>query len=140
MPGKTGTAKKFKEFDQRFKQYQGKILPEERIDFDHKAASEFSEWPLMREFYDNKFSHEEVSRAVYGTPSSINWQMFRVSLKGQSTNYKLYRLHKRYIRKVAEHVVTANNVENELEMIRIFNYIGALRRNNAIDPAGKVIK
>lgn len=90
----------------------------------------------------------DVQYAVYTAESHMDWQLFRVSLKGLSTKHKLKMLYNRWARFMCDlfdYGMFSRNAESEwdrraLEWVRINNYIGALRRGGQLDARLQVVK
>jgi hypothetical protein len=71
--------------------------------------------------------------------SAVEWQLFRVSLKGYNTREKLYRLSFRYayMRSIYQ---TEDEMEWFRERVRICNYIYALRRGGQLNSNFEVVR
>lgn len=76
-------------------------------------------WPYKAVVFEMK----EILAAVDDT----EWQSFRLSLKGISTEDKLSRLHERLQRHMKDGKVI------RVEKVRIDNYLYALRRGGQLD-------
>lgn len=131
-------AKEFKEYDKKYAAYKGKLMDYELQDtlFDLSLADLVDSWDQVNGFEDTavlplaSYTQDEARQAVYWAEGAEDWQKFRVSLKGNSTCEKLYRLAHRFW-------VDRNN---RFERIRIDNYIGALRRGGQLDSNNRIIK
>lgn len=122
-------AKEFKEYDRIYREFANTIL-EKGI---HSGDEEYIfQWRHAV----HKHSPEDVELAVYGSATSSDWQKFRVSLKGQSTRMKLYRLNYRLMKMV----LLEDTQEQSLERIRIDNYIGALRRGGQLNANMEIVR
>lgn len=104
-------AKEFKQFDKVFRQGADSDLSAAEL----AEASKITRWTLPVE----SWSPEQVREAVYSAPGYEGWQQFRVSLKGQSTKVKLYRLRNL-------------SCITWQERCRRDNYIGALKRGGQL--------
>lgn len=115
-------AKEFKEYDKLYKELRGILLKGE------STPDALTHWPYISEL--KKSSHQTTREAVYLTNGAEQWQQFRVSLKGFSTEIKLGRLKNRW----------DQNIYNPIEIIRINNYIDSMKRSGLINLHGQVIK
>lgn len=134
-------SKRFKDFDKKYSSYKGKLLPgEEEILPSDCLKMKISGFPLMSLYRDHLKAVDNtiIAYAVYESPTADEWQKFRVSLKGMSTEKKLVRLERRVYAMQIKHGSTST--ECELEFVRIFNYIGALIRGGLVDEKGHIIK
>jgi hypothetical protein len=91
----------------------------------------------------DKWPHEvkhwgmsDIRYAVYMAPDHLDWQLFRVALKGLPTDQKLGMLSYRLTTRVTE----PSEPNWLLEFIRADNYIGALRRGGQLNEALEVVK
>lgn len=115
-------AKEFKNFDKKYKKGSDSDLTSKEL----AIASKITFWPFALDSWTIDF----VRYAVYEAEGFEEWQKFRVSLKGQSTQVKLYRLEDRAIKM---HELYKDNYEQErIEKCRIDNYIGALVRGGQL--------
>ena len=126
-------AKEFKNFDKVYAKYAGKILEGEEVSLWETKHIKHRKY---RHNLSTVFGTDKVRHAVYASETASEWQKFRVSLKGQSTELKLHRLERRYERMQA----AADKDEFELERIRIGNYIGALRRGGQLNEDMEIMK
>lgn len=122
-------AKEFKDFDRIYREFTNTILEK-----DIYAGDE--EYVTRWQHVVHKHSPDDVRHAVYNSRTSDNWQKFRVSLKGQSTKLKLYRMGHRFARMLQND----DAHEQSLERVRIDNYIGALRRGGQLDKEGNIVR
>lgn len=121
-------AKEFKDYDKKYRHLIGTLLPHE------PQPAQLKVWPYMADFIPwKKPDHATIAAAVYG---SEVWQMFRVSLKGWSTEHKLGRLAYRHDRMICRR--HASYVDTEV--LRINNYIDSMKRSGLINQKGEVIK
>lgn len=109
----------FKEFDKKYTTGADSDLPSSEL----VEALKITRWT----YPVRQWSQQEVKEAVYEADGYEDWQKFRVSLKGQSTQVKLHRLAAR--RQAATQMSPRNRT---LEMCRIDNYIGALKRGGQL--------
>jgi len=119
--------KEFKEWDKRLK---GSELKFEFTKADRKRISRILGWNFREQF---KYSQADVMDAVYNADDVADWQLFRVSLKGLSTHEKLFLLAQRYRKGWMQD-------KNKIEYIRVWNYIGALKRGGQLDSNLMVVK
>jgi hypothetical protein len=103
--------KRYKVYDKLYANYRNPPTEAEL-----EEAKDFTCWTWVRK----SWSPEEVHHAVYEAFDFLEWQKFRVGLKGCPTNVKLLRLHN-YLR-------AGNAGELLLRRCRVDNYIGALVR------------
>lgn len=116
-------AKEFKNFDKKYKMGSDSDLSAKELEEARKITS----WPFAIVYWSLK----EIRHAVYEAEGFEEWQKFRVSMKGQSTQVKLYRLKQRAI-EMGEKF--KDNYEQErIEKCRIDNYIGALVRGGQLN-------
>lgn len=116
--------KKFKEYDRKYRKLVGKgrdlIKPEDK-DFIQTIEC----WTSIVQVP----TQDIVQYAVYEAPDHEQWQMFRVSLKGLSTKEKLWLLWLR-----------VRNTDNELEKVRIYNYLLALVRGGQLNESFVIVR
>lgn len=135
-------AREFKEYDKIYAEFRNKILED---DVDYNEASKVTKW---RREDIVLWTRVQIRHAVYLSDTADQWQKFRVSLKGNTVKMKLYRLERRYAENIKQTFYNINYgwqfteelTEEILEKIRIDNYIGALRRQNALDINYNIIK
>ena len=84
-----------------------------------------------------QWSQLDVQEAVYKAEGYIRWQMFRVSLKGQSTHMKILRLA---LRKAEIEILHRGTSHLAIEQCRIDNYIGALHRGGLLNNYLEVVR
>lgn len=150
-------AKEFKEFDKKYAAYQGVLMDWERNIEGLKDSTLFKRYDPS-EGLDKWVWHfdpittnmEEIGNAVYKDEGFEDWQKFRVSLKGNNTREKLYRLDKylwRALDIMADTQVKANSADMckaekqfRIEKVRVHNYIGALKRSGHLDNEGNIVK
>ena len=126
-------AKEFKAYDKEFRSYIGKLFDYELqgTDFDLRLAVAIKEWK-WKEAYQI-YGHNEVRHAVYLADDAMEWQKFRVSLKGFNTQEKLYRLRYRWTWKVLHEMQYGSDNLAHRERVRINNYLGALVRGGQLN-------
>jgi hypothetical protein len=135
-------AKEFQQFNRKYAKLAGTALkfitsvggqiPQEDID-------DLDQWDSTEYPFTEDYSHEKVRYCVYEAPDADNWQMFRVSLKGLNTKEKLYAL--------SWWIVNASTIAHERlatnparDLVRVNNYLGALKRSGHLDANLKVAK
>lgn len=132
--------KLFTKFERRFSHLKGTALQTITKSHGRIAQEDINEtdhWPYL----DIRFSplkslgREEIDSAVYKVPSAVEWQQFRVSLKGLATKEKLYCLLWRWL----HHSADLDAIEREYELIRIQNYLGALVRGGHLNSDWRVL-
>lgn len=124
-------AKEFKDFDKKYSFLKGKLLSREPQ-------------PIMLNGLETlvgdmiKPSHADIAHAVYNSVGAEQWQMFRVSLKGWSTQAKLGRLWARWM----NYVLHKRDGEEQakLERVRIVNYLDSMKRSGLLDQQLRAIK
>lgn len=127
--------KRFKQFDQQFASLRNTFYSQEHlVETISRDAAEFKFWPWPY----NQPSVDAVREAVYLCDSAVEWQKFRVSLKGQSTALKIARLFDRYIHNLSQR--HHEDVEFKREVVRINNYIGALVRGGQLSTNLEILK
>ncbi len=122
-------AKEFKNWDKVFSKEE---IAECRKKYIH--PTEALEW--VKDY--KQPNADEVRWAVYEGPGHREWQLFRVSLKGLSTSDKLYGL-KRYFDSIM-HNLQRTEEEQQLCVIRVNNYVGALRRGGLLNADFEIVK
>lgn len=75
------------------------------------------------------YSREQIRWVVYESSGSVEWQKFRVRLKGLNTKEKLYALSWWF-----------GMCDEAEDVIRVNNYLGALKRSGHLDSNLKVSK
>lgn len=119
-------AKEFKDFDKKYARFKGQHgLSERQL----QEASCYHSWPYTVGYWDKA----QIKDAVYDSESAEEWQYFRVTQKGLSTQLKLYRLEKRLVAHWG-----LEDRERQRERCRIDNYIGALVRGGQLDQQLKI--
>jgi hypothetical protein len=113
----------------RFKEYDKLFSPQPSSVAERDAAISIRCW----EHKVLAHTMQEVLYAVYEAPDFLEWQKFRVGLKGCSTRVKLFRLSA-YLHDA--------RISKELRQTRVDNYIGALKRSGHLssDGAYKIMK
>lgn len=136
-------AKEFQDFNRRYAKLAGTALktikriggqiPQEDID-------NITEWGY-REHFTEAYSAADIRYAVYESTYHDTWQQFRVSLKGLNTKEKLYALSWYWDRNIAPGTGIFQSREQwQYEIIRVNNYLGALKRSGHLDADLKVSK
>lgn len=119
-------AKEFKDFDKKYAKFKGQHgLSARQLE----SASCVSGWPYSIGYWDKA----QIKDAVYDSESAEEWQYFRVTQKGLSTQVKLFRLELRLIKHWG-----LEDRERQRERCRIDNYIGALVRGGQLDQQLKI--
>ena len=113
-------AKEFKDWDKAFSRAEIDLCRREWL-FGHDE--------LQWNYGYNQPGVEEARHAVYEADGHVDWQKFRVAMKGANTVDKLRMLHNRWLKKVSGRT----DEQAGLEKTRIWNYIGALRRGGQLD-------
>lgn len=136
------TSKRFRDYDKIFKPYSGKALEHiahlQEVPTPQAIIDQIQGWPntaLFRESYPA----EVIANAVYEGSEAYRWQMFRVSLKGLSIRQKLWALNWYWTVFVSPADGKFRQAANN-EIIRINNYLGALKRGGFLDSNLKIIK
>lgn len=136
-------AKEFEEFNRKYAKLAGtallqiesvggKIAKEDIAACDH--------WPHMNQFTED-YSMGTINFAVYKAAGAEEWQKFRVSLKGLTIREKLYALQWYWDVHIACGVSTYPAPEDwARQVIRVNNYLGALKRGGQLDSQLRVIK
>lgn len=127
-------SKRFKEYDKKYKEYEATFFDYEGLSWNtvHTITDEIKgwEWPI------DSYTVEYTEFAVYHAATHEDWQKFRVSLKGCSTQLKILRLEKRLFRANALECIA----EEKLEHCRIANYIRALRRVGILNSSYRIVQ
>lgn len=139
----------FKDFDRVFASFKGKFMDYEssntefmisfigesrKIAFDHEGV--FIDVGAIA-----KWNNTEIREAVYLSEKALEWQKFRVSLKGNNTAEKIVRLNYRlaHFRELF-YMSFLDPIEFKRECIRYDNYLGALRRGGQLDRNYRIVK
>lgn len=111
----------------RFKEWEKAFTCEElRVERARWKSQPIVGWP----FGVDKWTQAEVQHAVYFADDVVDWQRFRVSLKGLPTGEKISRLGQYLLR----NTTNVENVSNrDIIKCRVDNYIGALVRGGQLD-------
>lgn len=125
----------FKEFDKIYSSAKGTFLAYEDAAQIHVKAQEVRESrKCFRGASDVKiYTNDVIRQCVYFAEGAGEWQRFRVSLKGFDTAMKLARLEFRWY-------YFASTEYEEIEHVRIDNYLGALRRGGQLDQNYRIVK
>lgn len=124
-------AKEFKDWDKAFSKDEIDVCREEWLCdvMQGKDENDFLEWPDYIG-YDASYTVGQIRYAVYEADDAAEWQLFRVSMKGLRTVEKLIMLGHRWQEKCDN--VFEMNAKRDLELMRIHNYIGALKRGGQL--------
>lgn len=117
------SSKRFKEYDKLFANYRNPPTEAELVE-----AKDYTCWNWVRKAW----SPQEVHHAVYEAYDFLDWQKFRVGLKGCPTNVKLLRLNN-YLQEAA-------TGELIVRRCRVDNYIGALVRGGILSTPDLIIQ
>lgn len=134
-------AKEFKEFDKKYSKLAGTALNTIRATGHHVAfVDQIGCWKHIDRFTED-YSMGTINFAVYKAPGAEEWQKFRVSLKGLSCREKLYALQWYWDTHVACGVSAYSTSEDwARQLIRVNNYLGALKRGGFLNSRLEVIK
>lgn len=136
-------AKEFKEFDTKYQKFAGTALLQiESVGGKISKAdiAEISGWPWVNQFTED-YSTGTINFAVYKAPGAEDWQKFRVSLKGLSCREKLYALQWYWDTNITPGVSGHLSAEDwSRHVVRVNNYLGALKRGGYLDSQLRVIK
>jgi hypothetical protein len=115
----------FKDYDKLFSKHRGELVlkPTEVA-----VADKILRWDLHVVVPPQGL----VQYWVYEAPDFLEWQVFRVGLKGLPTKHKLYRLNELWENSLGERSTLQAGMS-----IRIDNYIGALVRGGLLSNDGK---
>lgn len=80
-----------------------------------------------------------VRQAVYLAADAPKWQLFRVSMKGLTTEAKIFMLEQWLSQNSTSKPDTSRSIR-EIDRIRVNNYIGALRRGGQLNANLEVVK
>src|ERR1700740_3176715 len=127
MGGPKMSTKRFKDYDYLYRRLRGTARDVMGLG-GQEAAKQITHWPYPVQ----AGTPSEIEYAVYLTPSADKWQRRRISLKGCTTQEKLYCL-KRWYDIAIEDRDNIGAEECRLEGIRIDNYILALVRGGLLD-------
>lgn len=129
-------AKEFKNWDKAFNK---KELTETREYFLRGSTStilsEIKRWDCVVGTWMQEF----VQYCVYKASDVRSWQHFRVSMKGCTTQEKLYMLKAWYVKMCyfdSVEMTPEQRVEWKINKCRIDNYIGALVRGGQLSSDG----
>ncbi len=132
-------AKEFKAFDKKYAKLAGGALNFIRKlngSIAREDIEECTHWPeeLMGKFVDY-YPIPIIRFAVYDSPDAPEWQKFRVGLKGLNTKEKLYCLMWWQLTAYGTLFTDRNR-----DIIRVNNYLGALKRSGHLDHNLRVAK
>lgn len=134
--GKMG--KLFKDYDKKYSKFAGTALKTIASLGGHIASEDITSidrWHYIYRFSE-AYTREQIHEAVY---SSEVWQMFRVSLKGLTTREKLYALGWYWDVYISPGMLVIG-ADTKLQIVRVNNYLGALKRGGFLDSQLHVIK
>lgn len=123
---------KFKMYDDKYRHLMGTALKTIEKLSGKVAKSDIAmhdRWPHE----PGSYTMIQIHWAVYNSPDAEEWQRFRVSLKGLSTQEKLYCLAWRQVEERPHDKLV-------LERIRVDNYIGALVRGGQLNSKLEVVR
>ncbi len=135
-------SKEFKDFDKKYKHLMGTGLKHviNVCGLPDDVHVDIVSWPYSHQFTE-AYDHSEVRYACYEAKTALEWQKFRVSLKGLSTREKLYCLMWYWGVNITPgpgaHV---SKLDWQCEVIRVNNYLGALKRGGQLDQHLRVVK
>ena len=150
-------SKEFKEFDHKFTKEQIRacrkrwlVVSNESLEaVRSEMLSVIKYWPFGYVQPDT----QHVRFCVYEHDDADRWQLFRVSMKGLSTQEKVVMLRNRFIQfncNIVDYgkLLRMSSIEFEFwcdavsirEWIRINNYIGALRRGGQLNDRMEIVK
>jgi hypothetical protein len=136
---------RFKAYDAKYRRVAGTALNTVKhlLALDGITADEIDEavgtivgWPHMAEFTED-YSREQIAYAVYESLEADHWQKFRVSLKGLSTKEKIYCLGWYWVTEVINEI---DDEPKRRNIIRVNNYLGALKRGGQLNGELIIIK
>lgn len=122
-------AKEFKDFDKKYARSKRTDDMEPKQDQAKAHVTTYWAGDVLQ------WSQEKVQFAVYKAGDHEKWQEFRVSLKGQSTGMKLWRLTKYKMDNIHKSMA-----EYEIVLCRIDNYLGALVRGGQLNSKYEVVR
>ncbi len=125
-------AKEFKFYDVKFADMKRTDAMEPKED--QEMANLIKVWRVPVE----SWIMQDVRHAVYEAPDYLEWQKFRVSMKGQSTGMKLFRLGMYWASARATH--GEGSVSRKIFKIRVDNYIGALVRGGQLNSKLEIVR
>jgi len=132
-------AKEFKDFDKKYAKLMGGALNFIRKQGGSIASEDIAACTHWPEQYMGKFTEAysvaQIRFAVYESPDAEEWQKFRVGLKGLNTKEKLYCLMWWHV-----HAYELLHTDPSRDVIRVNNYLGALKRSGHLDINLKVAK
>lgn len=126
-------AQEFKDFDKMFTGRQiGLCRAQWLRGFDHQAEP-ITKWEIPLSTWDN----DTIRNAVYFAEGFEEWQLFRVSMKGLTTEEKLYMCSQRYNGLDRQHI---GDAKFAIEKCRIDNYILALKRGGLLNAKLEIVR
>lgn len=131
-------AQEFKLFDRKYAKSAGGCLKRlanyYKVDTRRELIDDIEGWRHIHTFTE-EYAATAIRHAVYKADGFEGWQEFRVSLKGLSTKEKLFCLEWWY-----EGHVTTVETGRVVNLIRVNNYLGALKRGGFLNKELQVVK
>lgn len=124
--------KRFKEYDVELSQYKGTALYQIKQRGGSTAREDINEITGWDESVFGKYTvypQSEVQAAVYDTPDHLEWQKFRVGMKGMTSKEKLYCLQWLLV-----------HDERQVTKVRVHNYLGALIRGGQLNAKLEIVQ
>lgn len=126
--------KKFKEYD--------KIFTVRELDRTRAIYMDEKYWPngCETDYWSHRTSswvQDFVQYCTYRASDHLDWQRFRVSMKGMTTPEKIQMLQTYLLLHVKDN---PNETLQAIQQCRIDNYIGALRRGGQLNDRYEVVK
>ena len=132
-------SQEFKNYDKVYAEYRGRGLEycgvklQGTLDLIERTCNY---WPYRDRFTED-YSQTSIRNAVYFALKASEWQKFRVSLKGLNTKQKIFCLVWWWDIYVDGESIATNN---QYDIIRVNNYLGALKRAGLLDSNLNVCK
>lgn len=138
-------AKEFKDFDKAFSKARIANCRKKWLYDNVKDISEVQCIKKWRHVTDSlmyqTYTASEIRIAVYFSQHkhvpAVDWQLFRVSMKGLTTQEKLFALEQR-LKALDEYMIGIDGVR--LEECRIYNYLGALIRGGQLNKDYEIVR
>ncbi len=133
-------AKEFKDWDKKFTSSQIILERVRWMGLLWEARDGLMYWG----YAVTQYPQDQVLFAVYKAEDAHKWQLFRVALKGLTTQKKLLMLHFRYnylvIEKRPNFIHSDEGRQIKIEQVRISNYIGAIVRSGHLNSRYEVVR
>lgn len=133
-------AKEFKQFDRKYAKSAGGCLHWLRdthgVEIRQDVIDDLEGWAYSSSFTE-EYSIATIRDAVYFAEGVEEWQQFRVSMKGLSTKEKIYCLEWWYLNRVQ---FVSKSETRRLNLIRVNNYLGALKRGGQLNSELQIVK